>query len=118
MRDVAYHILNQSPEQAKLVQQQNATQAASHQIGALHQEVSGLKDALTQMHNAQRYTYTRSAVDQYADSHPRFDEVADLIEAELDNGFDLRYGIPAGLPVTARNPRGSDPQPIGSDPAS
>ncbi len=111
LRDVAYHILNQSPEQAKLTQQQNATQAASHQIGALHQEVSGLKDALMQMHNAQRYTYTRSAVDQFADSHPRFDEVADLIEAELDNGFDLNTAYqracllrPATHAAQTRNP--------------
>jgi hypothetical protein len=111
LRDIAYHILNQSPEQAKLVQQQNATQAASHQIGALHQEVSGLKDALMQMHNAQRYSYTRSAVDQFADSHPRFDEVADLIEAELDNGFDLEAAYkracllrPATHAAQTRNP--------------
>jgi hypothetical protein len=89
LRDIAYHILNQSPEQHKLVQQQNAQQAASHQIGALHEEISGLKNALQQMHNQQQYSYTRSAVDQFADQHPRFDELGDLIENELKFGFDL-----------------------------
>jgi hypothetical protein len=89
LRDVAYHILNQSPEQHKLVQNQNAQSAASQQIGALHQEVAGLKNALHQMHNAQQFTYTRSAVDQFAESHPRFDELGDLIENELKFGFDL-----------------------------
>jgi hypothetical protein len=89
LRDIAYHLLNQTPEQHKLVQQQNATQAASHQIGALHQEITGLKNALQQMHTAQQFNYTRSAVDQFADSHPRFDELGDLIEQELKTGYDL-----------------------------
>jgi hypothetical protein len=89
LRDVAYHVLNQSPEQHKLVQQSNAQSAQGHQIGALHQEVAGLKNALQQMHTQQQFTYTRSAVDQFADSHPRFDELGAVIEQELKNGFDL-----------------------------
>jgi hypothetical protein len=44
---------------------------------------------LQQMHNQQRFIQTRSAVDQYADAHPRFDELGDLIEQELKLGFDL-----------------------------
>jgi len=89
LRDVAYHILNQSPEQHRIVQTNNVAQAAQHQIGALHQEVTGLKNALHQMHTAQQFTQTRSAVDQFADQHPRFDELGDLIEQELQFGFDL-----------------------------
>jgi hypothetical protein len=89
LRDVAYHILNQSPEQHKLVQSQNAQHATNHQIGALHQEVAGLKNAMQQWQTAQQFTYTRSQVDQFADSHPRFDELGDLIENELRLGFDL-----------------------------
>jgi hypothetical protein len=89
LRDVAYHILNMSPDQHRLTQAQNAQTATSHQIGALHQEISGLKNALTQMHTAQQFTHTRSAVDQFADSHPGFDELGDLIETELKFGFDL-----------------------------
>ena len=91
LRDVAYHILNMSPDQQRITQSQNAQTAASHQIGALHQEVTGLKQALSQMHNQQQFSYTRSAVDQFADmpGHERFDELGDLIEAELNVGYDL-----------------------------
>jgi hypothetical protein len=89
LRDIAYHVLSQSPEQLKVLQQGNAQQAASHQIGALHQEISTLKTHLQQMHTQQQFVYTRSAVDQFADQHPRFDELGDLIEAELKTGYDL-----------------------------
>ena len=91
LRDVAYHILNMSPDQQRITQSQNAQTAASHQIGALHQEVTGLKQALSQMHNQQQFSYTRSAVDQFADmpGHERFDELGDLIEQELNVGYDL-----------------------------
>jgi hypothetical protein len=88
-RDIAYHVLSQSPEQLKMLQQGNAQTAASHQIGALHQEIAGLKQHLAQMHTQQQFVYTRSQVDQFADSHPRFDELGDLIEQELKVGFDL-----------------------------
>jgi hypothetical protein len=89
LRDIAYHVLSQSPEQLQQVQMGNAQQAQTSQIGALHQEVRGLKDQLAQMHTAQQFTYTRSQVDQFADSHPRFDELGTEIENELKLGFDL-----------------------------
>jgi hypothetical protein len=90
LRDIAYHVLSQSPEQLRQMQQGNQQTAASHQIGALHQEVVGLKQALQQMHTQQQFTYTRSAVDQFAEQHPRFDELGELIEQELRFGFDLQ----------------------------
>jgi hypothetical protein len=91
LRDIAYHVLSQTPEQHQLLQTRNGQTAASHQIGALHQEITGLKNALYQMHNAQQFNYSRSAVDQFADDgkHPRFDELGDLIKQELQLGFDL-----------------------------
>jgi hypothetical protein len=89
LRDIAYHVLSQSPEQLKQVQQGNAQHAASHQIGALHQEIQGLKSTLQQWQTAQQFTQTRSAVDQFADQHPRFDELGELIENELKLGFNL-----------------------------
>ena len=88
-RDIAYHVLSQSPEQLKQLQQGNQQQAASQQIGALHQEISGLKQHLHQMHTQQQFAYTRSAVDQFAASHPRFDELGGAIERELNLGFPL-----------------------------
>jgi hypothetical protein len=89
LRDVAYHVLSRSPEQLRQVQQGNQQQAAGQQIGALHQEIQGLKSHLAQMHTVQQFHQTRSAVDQFADSHPRFDELGDLIQNEINLGFDL-----------------------------
>jgi len=89
LRDIAYHVLSQTPEQLKQLQQGNQQSAAQQQIGALHREVTGLKGALHQMHTAQQFHYTRSQVDQFADQHPRFDELGPLIENELKLGFDL-----------------------------
>ena len=89
LRDISYHVLSQSPEQLRQLQMGNQQQAASHQIGALHQEIAGLKNTLQQMHTQQQFTYTRSAVDQFAESHPRFDEIGDQIQKELELGFDL-----------------------------
>jgi hypothetical protein len=87
--DVAYNILSQSPEQHRLTQQQNTQTAHNYQLGALHQELSGLKNHLNQMHNNQQFAYLRHGIDQYATSHPRLDELADLIKREIDLGFDL-----------------------------
>jgi hypothetical protein len=89
LRDIAYHVLSQSPEALQQIQMGNSQTAASHQIGALHQKISGLEHALQQMHTQQQFAYTRSQVDQFADSHPRFDELGALIKNELDLGFDL-----------------------------
>jgi hypothetical protein len=89
LRDVAYHILNQSPDQHKMVQAQNGQQAQSQQIGQLHQMVASLAQNVQQMHHEKVFTHTRSAVDQFADAHPGFDELGDLIEQEVQLGFDL-----------------------------
>ena len=89
LRDIAYHVLSQSPEQLKQLQMGNQQMAASQQIGSLHQEIQGLKQTLHQMHSQQQFHSTRSAVDNFADSHPRFDELGVQIEQELKLGFDL-----------------------------
>ena len=91
LRDIAYHVLSQSPEQLQQVQMGNQQTAASQQIGALYQEVTGLKQALYQMHTQQQFTYTRSAVDQFAEQHPRIDEkeFGDVVKQEIELGFPL-----------------------------
>ena len=89
MRDIAYHVLTRSPEQLQQLQQGNAQQAATQQIGALHREISNLQNTVNQMHTQQQFGYTRSAIDQFAESRPRFDELGDLIHAEVQLGFDL-----------------------------
>ena len=89
LRDVAYHILNMSPEQHRMTAQQNQQTSADMRIGQLHQMVNSLTQNLGQMQYQQRFSHTRAQVDQFADSHPRFDELADLIKSELDLGFPL-----------------------------
>jgi len=89
LRDIAYYVLNRSPEQLQQVQQGNMQSAAQQQIGALYQEVNGLKRALQQWQNAQQFTHVRSAVDHFAETHPRLDELGALIENEIKLGFDI-----------------------------
>jgi len=88
-RDLAYDYLSQTPEQHKLVQAQNAQSAQGYQLGALHQKVDAIANGFQQMQYQQAHSYTRSAVDQFADSHPRFDELGPAIEQEIKFGFDL-----------------------------
>jgi hypothetical protein len=89
LRDIAYHVLSQSPDQLKQIQMGNQQSAAGQQIGALHEKISTLENRLQQWQTAQQFTYTRSQVDQFADSHTRFDELGALIKQELELGFDL-----------------------------
>ena len=89
LRDIAYHVLNSTPEQLKQVQQGNAQNAATQQIGALHQEISHLKQAMHQWQTAQQFNHVRGAIDQFADTHPRLDELGVPIERELRLGFPL-----------------------------
>jgi len=89
LRDIAYYVLNRTPEQLQQVQQGNMQTAAQQQIGALYQEVHGLKQALQQWQNAQQFTHVRSAVDHFAETHPRLDELGALIENEIKLGFDI-----------------------------
>lgn len=118
LRDVAYHILNMSPDQHRLTQAQNGQVAAQHQIGALHQEIAGLKSYLHQMHTQAQFTQTRGAVDHFADQHPRFDELGDLIENEIKLGFTLDQAYrraellrPAPHAAQTRNPSAQTRQP-------
>jgi hypothetical protein len=113
LRDVAYTVLSQSPEQLQQMKQGNAQNAASQQIGALHQEINGLKGHLQQLHTERQFQYTRSQIDQFADDgrHPRFDELGDLIKNEIHLGFDLETAYrraellrPASQAAQTRNP--------------
>jgi len=88
-RDLAYAYLQQSPEQHKLVQQQNAQSSQSYQLGAISQKVDAIANHFQQMQYNQAHQHTRSAVDHFADSHPRFDELGAQIHEEVQLGFDL-----------------------------
>jgi hypothetical protein len=89
LRDVAYHILNMSPDQHRLTQAQNAQSALHHQIGQLHQTVNVLAQNQQRMQFTEQFRETKGNVDRYAEAHPRLDELADLIEQEINLGFNL-----------------------------
>ena len=89
IRDVAYHILNQTPEQHRMLQSQNQQMAQSHQLAQLQQRQAALEQREQQMYARERFVYSRSAVDQFADTHPRFDELSETIYQELAAGHTL-----------------------------
>ena len=89
LRDVAWHVLNTDPNQHKMMQGQHAQSALGTQIGQLHQMVQGLAQNQQRMQYERQFVQTRGAVDQFADTHPGFDELGDLIEGELRLGFSL-----------------------------
>ena len=89
IHDVAYHIATMSPEQHQLTQQRNLQQSSEQRLGQVQQQVEQQNQVLNQILYQQKYTYTRSQVDQFAETHPRFDELSDLVKSELDLGFSL-----------------------------
>lgn len=89
LRDVAAYILNMSPDQHRLTAAQNATQSQDMRMGQLHQTVESLAQTVKSMQYHQQFSQTRSAVDQFADTHPRFDELSDLIKEEIDHGYSI-----------------------------
>jgi len=89
LRDVAWHIVNQTPEQQQLLQSRNAVMAQSHQLQQANQRIAQLEKAQQQVQYASAFHQTRGAVDNFAATHPRLDELGDLIEAEVKHGYDL-----------------------------
>jgi len=107
-RDLAWAYLNQTPEQHRMAQGENAQTAQSHQIGQLHSMVNTLAQGIQEMQYERKFTHTRSALDRYADTHPRFDELGDLIEQEIKFGFDVDTAYRRALllrPATAAQTR-------------
>jgi hypothetical protein len=89
LRDIAWHVLNQTPEQHQLVQSQNAQGALAEQLAQVRQRQQALEYHQAQMHHAQQFAHMRGQVDRFAETHPRLDELGTLIEHELRLGFDL-----------------------------
>jgi hypothetical protein len=87
--DIAYHILNQSPEQHKLTAAQNQQIALQRQLQYVQQHQHALAQQQARMQYQQKFVHTRGAVDRFAETNPRLDELGDLIVRELRLGFDL-----------------------------
>jgi hypothetical protein len=89
LQDVAWHIVNQTPEQHQLLQSKNRMMAQSHQLQQAQERIAALENHAKQMQYVSHFHQTRAGVDQYAATHPRVDELADLITNEVTLGFDL-----------------------------
>lgn len=89
LSDVAHYITTLTPEQRQATQQQNHLSAADQRIGQLHQQVEQQSQILNQMLYQQHFMKTQAEVDNFARSHPRLDELSDVIKSELDLGFTL-----------------------------
>jgi hypothetical protein len=79
LRDVAYHILNQSPEQHQMVASRNSQSAMSLQLGQISQRLEQMAQQNQQLQQEVVFRHTRGAVDVFAD----------VIENELKSGYDL-----------------------------
>jgi hypothetical protein len=88
--DFARDVLRLTPEQHRLVQQQNHSQAQQHQLGRLYQQVERLATGFQEMQYRQEFKSTRSAIDKFADAHPGFDDRLDIIKDEMDRGWPLQ----------------------------
>jgi hypothetical protein len=89
LRDIAWHILNQTPEQQQILTARNAQAAQTHQLKQAQQRIAQLENHARQMQYRQQFVHTRGALDHYATTHPRLDELGDIIEHEIKLGFDL-----------------------------
>lgn len=89
LMDVAWHIVNQTPEQHALLQSKNRAMAQTHQLQQANQRIAVLENHARQVQYNSQFTQTRGAIDQYAETHPRLDELADVIENEIKLGYDL-----------------------------
>ena len=118
-RDLAWHALNQTPEQQQLIQQRNEAQATRMQLEQMKREQQALANEYRRMQYAAHFQTTRGAVDQYADQRPRFDELGPLIHREIQLGFSLDEAYrraellrPATTAAQTRpHDTGSDPDP-------
>ena len=66
-----------------------ASTAIAHQLGQLHQQQQAIAQGMQRLQYERAFSQTRSEVDRFAETHPRLDELGDLIEQELRVGYDL-----------------------------
>jgi hypothetical protein len=89
LADIAWHVLNTSPDQHKTMQMGNAQTALGQQLLATQQQLAALAQQQQHMQYRQAFARTRRGVDRFAETHPRLDELGTLIQQEVRLGFDL-----------------------------
>lgn len=89
LRDVAWHVLNQTPDQHKALRMENSQAAIAQHLAQLRQQQQAIARAMEELQYERAFSQTRSEVDRFAETHPRLDELGNLIEQELRVGYDL-----------------------------
>jgi hypothetical protein len=89
LRDIAWHVLNQSPDQHQATTLKNTQTAIAQQMQQMREQQMAIARATQELQYEHRFVQMRQGVDQFAETHPRLDELGDLIQAELNLGFDL-----------------------------
>lgn len=89
LRDIAWHVLNLTPDQHRATQFANAQTAQQMRLAELERQQQALAQQNHRMQYEQAFRRTRGEVDRYAATHPRLDELGAVIEQELKLGFDL-----------------------------
>lgn len=89
LRDIAWHVLNLTPDQHRATAMENSQAAISAQLQQLRQQQGMVAQELQKLEYGRRYSHLRGGVDRFAETHPRLDELGDLIVTELRAGYDL-----------------------------
>jgi hypothetical protein len=89
LRDIAWHVLNQSPDQHQATSLKNTQTAVAMQLQQLREEQAAIARVTQELHYEQRFAQMRQGVDRFAETHPRLDELGGPIQAELALGFSL-----------------------------
>jgi hypothetical protein len=83
LRDIAHHVVSQTPEQLQMRQASNAQTVQSHQMAEMRERMNNLEQREQRMLQEQARAHALGAVNQFAETHPRLDELGDLVNALL-----------------------------------
>lgn len=84
LRDIAAHIMGQTPEQ-NATRQDSTISELRNELATLKQQLGGVTQTIQQQH----HDSTIAQVQAFAKDHPRFDELADAIQQEIAHGYTL-----------------------------
>lgn len=124
MRQVAEHIMGQTPDQQASQRDQEII-SLRQQLADVQKQLGGVTETFQKQQNDQ----TLSQVQAFAAQHPRFDELADAISKEIQHGYSLEEAydradrlnpaanpkplIPADISAPAQTRTEGQPNPAG-----
>lgn len=107
LRDVAAHIMGQTPDQVQGNQDRTITELRQ-QISRLEQQVGGVTQSIQQQHTNQ----TLAQVEAFAKAHDRFDELSEAIQEEIRHGYSLEDAYARAERLNPASPKASSEVPV------